>query len=152
MAERWPPAAPTERSSSGTPRPAEELSSLANGSPVTGIAYSPDGKFLASGDQGGMVKLWDLAAGSERILSKNQFGPVSALAFAPDGKTFVTAHRTGQIKGWDPVAGTPADKGKVPGAIQGLAISSDSRYLATANANGTIYVLRLASYRPRKKP
>src|SRR6266567_4386239 len=61
------------------------------GSDQRNVAFSPDGKTLATEDAGGwQLELWDIATGK----SLGRFGrihdPVS-LAFAPDGKTLVSA-------------------------------------------------------------
>jgi WD40 repeat protein len=64
---------------------------------VYSVAYSPDGKTLASGSYDDeTVKLWDVQTGKERatlpVKSKEKFtGPVSSLSFSPDGKTLAPA-------------------------------------------------------------
>ena len=64
-ARRWPPAATTRRSSSGTPRPAASLRTLAghNGA-VYDVAFSPDGRFLVSASADDTCKVWRVADGA----------------------------------------------------------------------------------------
>ena len=51
------------------------------------VAFSPDGKTLASGGMDEMVRLWDVKAGKERASLKGHAGSVLSVAFSPDGKT-----------------------------------------------------------------
>jgi WD40 repeat protein len=65
---------------------------------VTSLAFSPDGKTLASGCQDKTIKLWDLAMGNEQAALEHAHG-VSSLAFSPDGKTLAAASND-TIKLW----------------------------------------------------
>ena len=51
---------------------------------VTAVAFSPDGKTLASGSERFVIKLWDVVTGAE--LQSFHSTMVSSLAFSPDGK------------------------------------------------------------------
>src|SRR5437868_15523284 len=53
------------------------------------LAFSPDGKALASGGRDRAVKLWDVATGEVTATLGGQAGPVWSVAFGPDGKTLV---------------------------------------------------------------
>jgi WD40 repeat protein len=59
-------------------------------STVRSVAFSPDGKILASLGLEGTIKLWDIASGKQ-IRSLGNSEATGSLAFSPDGKTIATA-------------------------------------------------------------
>jgi WD40 repeat protein len=54
--------------------------------PVLSVAFSPDGKTLASGGSDGKIKLWDPVTGQERATLEGDTDAVFSLAFRPDGR------------------------------------------------------------------
>ncbi len=75
------------------------------GSPfdVHAIAFSPDGKWLASGrqfDKPGNVILYELGDFPRRIVAPHQHGAWT-VEFSPDGKQLITGRRDGQITFWN---------------------------------------------------
>src|SRR5262249_47892399 len=54
---------------------------------VSSVAYSPDGRTLASGSKDWTVKLWDAKTGQELVSLKGHANSVSSVAFSPDGRT-----------------------------------------------------------------
>ncbi|MCA9053713.1 MAG: DUF1080 domain-containing protein, partial [Planctomycetaceae bacterium] len=89
----------------------------------------------------GAVWLYDRNLDHEVALGPN-VGPV--MAFSPEGSRFATADRSGQIIVWSPETGQRLREIKLPGAVRSLVFDVTGRYLATGNANGTAYLLRLA--------
>jgi uncharacterized protein with WD repeat len=75
---------------------------------VTSIAFSPDGKILASASRvreqspGGVstIKLWNLSTGEEIITLTGHTNTVTALTFSADGKTLVSGSEDNTIKIW----------------------------------------------------
>ena len=61
-------------------------SAIRHNSAIESVAFSPDGKRLATGGREHTVKLWDAATGQELLTIKGYLGDVSSLAFSPDGK------------------------------------------------------------------
>src|SRR5947209_5603369 len=72
---------------------------------VTSVAFSPDGKTLASGRWDHTIKLWDAKTGKERATLKGHTSDVYSVAFSPDGKTLASASTDKTIKLWDAKTG-----------------------------------------------
>ena len=88
-----------ERSPRGTSR--------SRGTPAasTSVAFSPDGKRLASASRDGTVKVWDAATGQETLTLKGHTGRVRSVAFSPDGKRLASASDDRTVKVWDAATG-----------------------------------------------
>src|SRR5260370_32596843 len=58
---------------------------------VTALAFSPDGKMLASGGKDKLICLWETATGKEIRRFRGHGAPIGSLAFSPDGKFLASA-------------------------------------------------------------
>jgi WD40 repeat protein len=91
---------------------AKELRTLrAKGSTVSAVAFSRDGKHLASaGHKDGSVKLWNVATGEELRSLKGHTARSTRVAFHPDGKQLASGGADGMVKLWDVTEIRPAKK------------------------------------------
>jgi len=114
---------------------------LRHGSPVTSVAYSPDGKLLATGSWDNYARIWDPATGRlvRDILPRD--GWVWAVAFSPDGKLLATAgdHRGKKVRLWDVATGKLVRTFEGHGEqIRGLSYAPDGKTIASASFDGTV--------------
>jgi eukaryotic-like serine/threonine-protein kinase len=69
------------------------------------VAWSPDGKRLATGSRDGTAKVWDAASGQELLTLKGHSNFVISIAWSPDGKRLATGSWDNTAKVWDAVSG-----------------------------------------------
>src|SRR5205823_9264822 len=72
---------------------------------IQDLAFSPDGKTLASCGYDKLIKLWDVPSGKEVRTLREHSDSVYAVAFSPDGKLLASAAADRAIKLWEAATG-----------------------------------------------
>jgi eukaryotic-like serine/threonine-protein kinase len=72
---------------------------------VWAVAYSPDGRWLATGGVDGTVRLWDVATGALLHTLTGHTASVEGVAFSPDGKLLVSVGDDRALRVWDAATG-----------------------------------------------
>jgi WD40 repeat protein len=102
---------------------------------VTAAAFSPDGRYLATGSSDRSVKLWDLANGHEARVYSGHVNHVEVVAISPDGKTIASAGWEGEVHLWEAATGKLIKKLSAPGDYtNSLAFSRDGKTLVAGYA------------------
>ena len=115
---------------------------------VSTLAFSPDGKRLVAGGPRGL-QIWTASGDQWQELDHIPITDRTwnTSTFSADGLTFAASDAVGNViyrdmtRSWkDGVVRT----WRLPGGVNSLAFAEDGRHLALGNANGTIYILRVA--------
>jgi WD40 repeat protein len=106
--------------------------------PVHEVAYSPDGKTLASGNGDHTLRLWDAATGREIRKLVGHGGPVYSVAFSPDGKVLASGSQDGALRLWDATTGKGIQTLQGHGEVYTIRFSSDGKTLASGNGDHTL--------------
>ncbi len=72
---------------------------------VNAVAWSTDGKRIASGSNDGTVQVWDAANGGNVFIYRGHVGRVNAVAWSPDGKRIASGGSDGTVQVWDAANG-----------------------------------------------
>lgn len=133
--------------------PFDALVSATGEGGINSVAFSPDGKVLASGGWDDTLRLWDVESGKQLRKIDAHKAMVGRVMFSPNGKILASrGGLDGTVRLWDPTTGAPLNKFEGLSNINpwrfnhdlALAISPDNKILATT-ARGNLVFFDLTS-------
>jgi serine/threonine protein kinase/WD40 repeat protein len=120
------------------------------------LAFSPDGQRALFSFAGPPVGLWSVQGDELKSLTSfrggnyRNYGLVfrrdgQRVGFSRDGRRVAAAGDNGDVTVWDVEVNPPRRQAgwHFPGVVNGVTFDATGRYLATANGNGTVFILRL---------
>jgi WD40 repeat protein/serine/threonine protein kinase len=116
-----------------------ERATLQHRTGVIALAFSPDGKLLATGCHDDSVHLWDIATRREMCTLEGHTGGVIYVAFAPDGKTLASGSWDSTVRLWDVARRNEITtfRGHT-GEVKCLAFSPDGETLASGGTDSSV--------------
>lgn len=135
------------------PRSLAAIPGAGGANQVFGLAFSPDGRVLATAGSNGELQLWNVTSTTRPValgVAPGRFrGAVQGVAFSPDGGTMVAIGQqpgallwrmsgVGRATALPALQGLPASVGSDPLNAEGVAFSPDGRVLAIGSSDGDV--------------
>jgi hypothetical protein len=118
-----------------------------HGGSVNAVAFSHDGKLLASASSDRTIHVWDAANGADILTIKGHGSIVQSVSFSPDGLRVASSATDRTVRVWNAKTGTQLYELRGFGRpVQSIAWSPDGKQLVTGSLDGSIEIWDIASH------
>ncbi|MEV4511272.1 TIR domain-containing protein [Dactylosporangium sp. NPDC049525] len=117
---------------------------------IRSVAYSPDGRFLATASADGTIRIWESGTGRHRRTLEGNRGPVFGVAYSPDGGQLVSGGDDHTVRLWDPATGKQQRSESCGSPVVSVAWDPVQPLIAAASDSAAVSVLHssdLSRYR-----
>jgi len=158
-----------------TARDPEGASLAGHRAPVTSLAFSPDGRWLASGSRDQEIRLWDGTTGEECVTLgehlydfapsapgqpgvltairpvRGHAGQITSVAFRADGRWVASASQDGTLRAWETATGRETLAVRFPFVVTSVAWAPDGETLAAGSWDDDIHLFEFPGGRLVRK-
>jgi WD40 repeat protein len=124
----------------------EIVPNMGHFSPITSVAFSPDGIHVLSGSFDGGIKLWRVQSGRLVRTFAGHTGGISSVAFSPDGARVLSGSGDGTVNIWETMTGRLIHTFNA-GSFGAVAFSPDGTRVVSGNHDLTLKLWEAASGR-----
>ncbi|KAG5958161.1 transcriptional regulatory protein rco1 [Claviceps cyperi] len=107
---------------------------------IRSVCFSPDGRFLATGAEDKLIRVWDIASRSIRNHFSGHEQDIYSLDFARDGRTIASGSGDRTVRLWDIESGSNTLTLTIEDGVTTVAISPDTQYVAAGSLDKSVRV------------
>ncbi|KAK1229311.1 hypothetical protein PQX77_007629 [Marasmius sp. AFHP31] len=119
---------------------------------IRSVCFSPDGKYLATGAEDSLVRIWDIKKRQIKMILEGHSNEVYAVDFSPDGRLLASGSGDKTVRVWRTIDGfssTLADSVtyEYEAVVTDVRFSSDGRYVAAGHLDNCVRIWEVATWR-----
>ncbi len=107
---------------------------------IRSVCFSPDGRYLATGAEDKLIRVWDIASRTIRNTFAGHEQDIYSLDFARDGRTIASGSGDRTVRLWDIEAGQNILILSIEDGVTTVAISPDTKYVAAGSLDKSVRV------------